>query len=312
MKQLNLLTALNLLLFLLFSNPSAFAQTNSERKPAVSEATLELYEPGEYKGVKYRLMKPIHFDPQKTYPLVLSLHGGAGRGDKNIQNLRNWNEWMAKEELRRKHPTFVLAPQSQGSWSDARSPWAEELKITEELLKSMPEAMHPWLQRRMESQANEAPGNLGTVFEFIDAVLMKEYKIDADRLYCLGHSMGGRGTFAALYLHPDRFAAAIPTAGVFGPWMDVSRIKDIPIWTFHGDVDPRVPYVFTEHVFNRLKALEGNMKFTTLKDIKHDANGPAFNYTGDDPAKGFTTAYASDRPDRTADVWDWLFSHRRK
>ena len=66
-----------------------------------------------------------------------------------------------------------------------------------------------------------------------------------------------------------------------------------------------------EHVFNRLKAIGGNMKFTTLKGVKHGANAPAFNYTGDDPAKGYTTAYASGRPDKTEDIWDWLFKHNR-
>lgn len=303
--------ALVITTFLLFVAPPLAAQNNRARKPAVSEATLAIYEPGEFKGVKYRLMKPIDFDPDQTYPLILSLHGAGGRGTDNIQNLRNWNEWMAAEDLRRRHPTFVLAPQTSIRWSDPTSPFAKEPEVTDELIASLPDRMRASLERRRSRAARERVGDLGTVLEFIDAVLMKEYRIDVDRVYCLGHSMGGFGTFTAIYQHPDRFAAAIPTAGGFGPWRDVSRIKDVPIWAFHGDNDPIVDYIFTEHVFNRLKAIDGNMKFTTLKGVKHGANAPAFNYTGDDPAKGYTTAYASDRPDKTEDIWDWLFKHNR-
>ncbi len=304
---------LALLAVLLFID-LAYSQNGNrrERPPAVSEATLDLYEPGEFKGVKYRLMKPIDFDPEKTYPLVLSLHGAGGRGDQNVKNLRDWNEMMAEEGLRRKYPAFVLAPQSRASWSDPTSPLATMPEISDELIASLPDGMKAWMERRRSRRPSEPVGNLHIVFEFIDSVLMSEYKIDADRVYCLGHSMGGAGTFTAIYQRPDRFAAAIPTAGVFPPWQEVERIKDIPIWTFHGDDDPTVPYIFTKHVFDRLDAIDGNTKFTTLKGVKHGAQAPAFAYKGDDPTRGFTTVHASERTDKSGDIWDWLFSKARK
>ena len=303
--------ALCLFAILVLGSSHLFAQNQRKRSPAVSEATLDLYESGEFKGVKYRLMKPIDFDPAKTYPLILSLHGAGGRGDKNIQNLRNWNEWMADETFRRKHPVFVLVPQTSIGWSDPTSPYAKPSEITDELIASLPQGMGPWIERRKNRQSSTSEGNMDIVYEFIDSELMKQYKIDADRVYCLGHSMGGAGTLTAIYQHPDRFAAAIPTAGVFPPWQDFQRIKDLPVWIFHGDDDPTVPYIFSEYAFSRLEAIGANTKFTTLKGVKHGASGPAFNYTGDDPAKGFSTEYASDRTDRTEDIWDWLFSKRR-
>ena len=93
-------------------NPAA--QNKPAPRPAVSSETRALYESGEVKGVEYRLMKPIDFDPNKTYPLILSLHGGAGRGTQTIKNLLIWNEYLADKSLRRKHSAFVLAPQSNG------------------------------------------------------------------------------------------------------------------------------------------------------------------------------------------------------
>ena len=92
------------------------AQQRRAPRAAVSSETLALYEPGSYKGVPYRLMKPIDFDPNRSYPLILSLHGAGGRGQNNLGNLRNWNELMANESLRRKHPCFVLAPQTNVPW----------------------------------------------------------------------------------------------------------------------------------------------------------------------------------------------------
>lgn len=59
--------------------------------------TLALYLPGELKGVQYRLMNPIDFDLSKTYPLILSLHGGIGRGTQKIKNPSfGLSTWQAK------------------------------------------------------------------------------------------------------------------------------------------------------------------------------------------------------------------------
>lgn len=283
----------------------------AQKKPAVSEATLALYGSGEFKGVKYRLMLPLDFDPNKTYPLILSLHGAGGRGTKNIKNLRNWNEWLADEELRRAHPAFVLAPQSQGSWVDPTAAHSIVPKAGSVNLEELPEGMRKFGERMIERAGQPVEGNLDKVLELIDTVLATQYKIDVDRVYCLGHSMGGFGTFTAVYQHPDRFAAAIPCAGGFYPWMDAGRLQDVPLWIFHGNDDKVVNYIGSKHVFDRLKKLNANAKFTTVTGVGHGSNSLAFNYTGDDPEKGYATDYASSRVDRTADVWDWLFKQKR-
>lgn len=106
------------IVFLLATHP-ATAQKRDQPKPAVSAKTLRLYVPGEFKGVQYRLMNPIDLDPSKSYPLILSLLGGSGRDTQNIKNLLVWNEYLADEDLRRNHPAFVLAPQSNGRWLDS-------------------------------------------------------------------------------------------------------------------------------------------------------------------------------------------------
>lgn len=309
---------INTAILLLFAAFSAAAQNQPTPKPNVSAETLALYAPGEFKGVQYRLMKPIDFDPQKTYPLILSLHGGSGRGTQNIKNLLIWNEYLADEDLRRKRPSFVLAPQSNGRWLDNTS----EIKLYPEpgsiTIDDLPESMRkfgPRIIERIEEAArgpDPAYGVLDEVLELIDTKLSKQYKIDADRIYVLGHSMGGMGTFTAVYQRPNRFAAAIPSAGFFFPWLDAKRIQDVPLWIFHGKPDKVVDYMGSRHVFDRLNKLNANAKFTTLKGVGHGSkNSPAFKYTGDNPEKGYLTEYASDRCDKTDHVWDWLFRQKR-
>ena len=63
-------------------------------------ATIDKYEPHIYQNLSYRLMKPNELNPTKTYPLILSLHGAGGRGTDNIKQLRKWNEYLAKDEIR--------------------------------------------------------------------------------------------------------------------------------------------------------------------------------------------------------------------
>ena len=266
---------LTIVLLILASPFTEAGERKRQKKAAVSERTLALYEPGEYQGVKYRLMKPIDFDVTKTYPLVLSLHGAGGRGTGNVQNLRNWNEFLADDALRSKHPCFVLAPQSNASWNDPTSPLNKKPDLSPEAIASWPSAWQSRIERYRKRLNAPPQGNLHIVLELIANKLSKAFKIDTNRIYCIGHSMGGFGTFTAVYQHPDRFAAAVPTAGGFLPWWDASRIKDVPIWTFHGSVDNVIPTDFTRDIFAKMRQLGGNMKYTELRDVNHGANAIA-------------------------------------
>jgi predicted peptidase len=239
--------------------------------------------------------------------LILSLHGAGGKGVNNRKNLRNWNGTLADEAVRRKHPCFVLVPQSDVAWNDPTSPFADAPDLSAEAVAAWPPAWRSRSDRYRKRPNTAAQGNLHTVLRLIDEKLSRQFSIDADRIYCIGHSMGGVGTFSAVYQHPERFAAAIPTAGGFGPWRDASRIVDVPIWTFHGDADTVVPTAFTQYIFGKMTELGGNMKYTELRGVGHGANAIAFKYTGDNTEKGYVTHYASSTPDKTADVWDWLF-----
>jgi pimeloyl-ACP methyl ester carboxylesterase len=124
----------------------------------------------------------------------------------------------------------VVAPQTTIPWQTTES----VAYFTIENISKMPKE---WLAvgggRFERMQRNPSAAYLDRVFLLLDA-LAKEFLIDTDRVYVLGHSMGGFGTWTALAEQPDRFAAAITAAGWPGPWLDAKAFKDIPIWSFQN------------------------------------------------------------------------------
>src|SRR5262245_28895211 len=65
------------------------------------------------------------------------------------------------------------------------------------------------------------------------------YKVDKERVYLTGLSMGGAGTWALAAAAPKRFAAAAPICG-FGDPKGAEKLKGLPIWVFHGAKDRAV------------------------------------------------------------------------
>ena len=285
------------------------AQPKSPIKRYPLQDMLAKYEAREFKGVPYRLLKPLGFDAKadRKYPLILSLHGAGGKGNDNRKSLKVWNGVLMEEAFQKEHPCFVVAPQSEVAW---RVPGSVP-ELTEKQIAEFPEVWRKIASGRRGFLQQQPGGVLDKVFDLLDE-MEKEFPIDADRVYVLGHSMGGFGTFECLAVRPKRFAAAIPSAGGLAPWHDPAKFAHVPVWAFHGDADPTVPVGLTRVVFDAMKKAGGDMKFTSLAKVGHGANAFAFVYTGDDMAEGFQTHYSSDRCDQTADVWDWLFAQKRE
>ena len=66
------------------------------------------------------------------------------------------------------------------------------------------------------------------------------YRVDAARIYLMGHSMGGYGTWSIAMAHPELFAALGPIAGGGNP-AGMAKIRHIPEYVTHGDDDRTVP-----------------------------------------------------------------------
>jgi len=71
------------------------------------------------------------------------------------------------------------------------------------------------------------------------AEVRRDYKVDASRIYLMGHSMGGYGTWSVAMSHPELFAALGPISGG-GNAAGMEKIKSIPEYVVHGDDDRTV------------------------------------------------------------------------
>ena len=233
-----------------------------------AEEWVALYEPLALKEMPCRVMKPMRFDSNKQYPVIVSLHGGGGRGTDNRKQLRDWNKPLAGQQRRTEFPCYVVAPQSTDLWN------AEHLKQIKEVIKGLP-------------------------------------SVDMDRIYILGHSMRGHGTYILTQLDPGYFAAAAPSAGSglkkTEDFIDPAKIKDLPIWAFHGDKDGVCPIDRDRKVFDEMKKLGGNMKLTTWVGDKHAVSDKMII-----GADNGTTELSSGRCDKEPDFMTWLFAQSRK
>lgn len=103
----------------------------------------------------------------------------------------------------------------------------------------------------------------------LDEIVAK-YKVDKDRIYVTGLSMGGFGTWSLAAHAPDRFAAIVPICGGGEPYWAL-RFPHLPVWAFHGGKDILVPPRRSEEMVEALKKLGGKPKLTIYPDAGHDS-----------------------------------------
>jgi predicted peptidase len=98
----------------------------------------------------------------------------------------------------------------------------------------------------------------------------KKYKVDADRVYLTGLSMGGFGTFALANHAPKRFAAIAPVCGGGDP-IHALQISSIPTWVFHGAKDRVVPEQRSKEMVDALKKRKADVQYTVYPEAGHDS-----------------------------------------
>lgn len=127
-----------------------------------------------------------------------------------------------------------------------------------------------------------------TLIRFTKMIQHAEFT-DPDRFYLTGNSMGGYGAWQLAISIPEVFAAMVPVCGG-GMYWDAGRLKHLPIWAFHGDIDPTV---FPEESVKMVEAVNkrgGHAKLTLYENTKHDS---------------WTATYSN------PEVFAWMLSHSR-
>jgi predicted peptidase len=189
----------------------------------------------------YLLYLPADYgkDDGKKWPLIVFLHGSGESGsDVNKVTAHGPPDFLAKGKDLPLKDFVVVSPQCP----DRRIGW-------------QPYMLNP----------------------FLDDILAK-YRIDQDRVYLTGLSMGGYGTWLWAQTNAERFAAIAPMSGGGNSSpRAVRRLRRMPIWNFHGEKDPTVPISESEAMIDAVKqAGNENVKFTRYPDLGHDCWSQAY------------------------------------
>jgi len=231
--------------------PLVFGSSTVFAQQKVAQLPDEVLEKA--KGIQkdYLVVLPKSFEKGEKHPLVIFLHGSSKVGQK-IETIRGLGPTPLFAEDS-KYPFVVVSPQA--ALLPGRGRW--------------------WYSEHLDA--------------FLEYVL-KKYKIDEERIYLTGLSLGGYGTWNWATKAPRKFAAIAPICGGGRPDR-AERITHLPVWAFHGDADEIVPIDASQIMVDALKeAGSKKVKFTVYPGVKHDS---------------WPRAYS------TKELYTWFLAHKR-
>lgn len=125
----------------------------------------------------------------------------------------------------------------------------------------------------------QAPPQTGwppeTVFRLLQHIKQTQ-RVDPQKVYLTGLSMGGYGTWALAIEHPEEFAAIAPVCGG-GDSSKAWKLRNIPIWCFHGAKDDVVPPGNSERMVKAASRLNNAVKFTLYPEANHNSWDLTYN-----------------------------------
>jgi predicted peptidase len=246
---------------------------------------------GQGQSLTYYLYVPYNYSPQRSYPLVLVLHGGGEHSHPN------WTAGQNKAILFRNDYVQVWEP----GYNVPYNPQVQQHWPSFIVIPQIPVG-HQWVNVPVHAGSYSQPAQPATSLlltkELLDA-LQKQYQgIDAGRLYITGISLGGYGVWDAIERWPDYFAAAIPIAGAGDP-SKAAVLKNLPIWAFQGADDQTVPVSGSRDMIAAIGAAGGHPRSTEYPGAGHGVWGYVYSTTGN-PQQN------------TPGVLPWLFAQHKR
>ena len=214
----------------------------------IRECTYRLAEANA--DMAYTLFVPSTYDPQKPAPLVVDLHG------LNITPLQQIL-FDGTTDFAERYGFIVLAPMgfNLSSWWGSRpgTPVATA-------------AMKPGGDVRY-STTELAERDTMTLLKAI----REQYVIDSDRIYLMGHSMGGAGTYYLGAKYNDIWAGLAPISGARGiADGSAERYKTVPMLIMHGAKDSIVPPATSRAATAALQAVGAPHLYLEFPDKDHE------------------------------------------
>jgi predicted peptidase len=184
----------------------------------------------------YVVFVPQNHSATSNSPIILFLHGaGETKGGQKMPVEQGIGTYIKKHAST--FPFVTVIPQAE----DVKTP----------------------VLKRWQSGSPDAVRALAML-----EACQKEFASDPKRVYLTGLSMGGYGTWSLAAKQPGKFAAAVPICGG-GDVKDAEKLKDLPIWAFHGDKDTAVPISKSREMIEAIKKAGGTPKYTEFPGVGH-------------------------------------------
>jgi poly(3-hydroxybutyrate) depolymerase len=219
--------------------------TRAQEKKGASKVEKKTYDFKDAKKEKmeYALFVPSGYDKEKKAPLIIALHGLGG-------NPQQFMRTRGLTEQAEKRGYIVAAPMgyNERGWYGVRG---------------------------TKGGKGEDPENLGELSEKdvmnVLGIVKKEYNVDPDRVYLMGHSMGGGGTWHIGIKYADEWAALAPIApAIFGKNPnELEKIKSTPVILVQGDKDALVPVAGARRWADQMKKLEMTYDYIEVEGGDH-------------------------------------------
>jgi predicted peptidase len=225
---------------------------------------------------RYQVYLPVNYARGKPHPMILYLHTVGDRGEDGLRQTQVGLGSYIRQD-RKRFPFIVVFPQARRDQI-----WTGEMATL--ALKTLDKTI-------------------------------EEFNGDPERVYLNGVSMGGHGTWYIATRAPEKFAAIVPICGFVtftrpdlpaerkaillkmnplaespDPYIAVaSKISKVAVWIFHGSADDVVFPDESRKMFEALKALKADVKYTEYERVGH----------------------SWDRAYTEPDLVPWLLSHRQ-
>lgn len=210
-------------------------------------------------NLPYRILYPENYNKDLKYPVILFLHGAGERGNDNEKQLTHGAKLFLTEENRKNYEAIVIFPQcaAESYWSSVvidrnKSPYAFDFDY---------------------ARAETEP--LKNAIALVKKIAAEEGG-DKKRIYITGLSMGGMGTFEAVYRYPKLFSAATPICGGGDVAQYDKRVRKIPFSIYHGDSDVVVGVNESRKMVEKLKSLKANVTYKEYPGVNHNSWDNAF------------------------------------
>ncbi|MBI2424275.1 MAG: prolyl oligopeptidase family serine peptidase [Candidatus Hydrogenedentes bacterium] len=119
--------------------------------------------------------------------------------------------------------------------------------------------------------------------------VISRHRVDRDRVWIMGYSRGGFGTWEVACSYPDTFSAVVAISA--RAMVAIERIRHAGIWIFAGELDTGVPTDESRNMYQELKSVDADVQMTIFEGVGHGACAPAM---------------------KMEELWTWLVKQRKK